>query len=88
MRKSYQIDELGLNKKITRRDFIYISAAAVAGSSIPKYLRASGQSISDIDGWYGYGGIGDYASSHGNTPETLKVAHGMRNGEFNSSSFQ
>ena len=89
MRKSYLIDELGLNKKITRRDFIYISAAAVvAGSGIPKYLRASGQSISDIDGWYGYGGIGDYASSHGNTPETLKVAHGMRNGEFNSSSFQ
>ena len=32
MRKSYQIDELGLNKKITRRDFIYISAAAVAGT--------------------------------------------------------
>ena len=34
------------------------------------------------DDWYGPGGIGDYTSSHGNTPDVLKVAHQVRDGRF------
>jgi spermidine dehydrogenase len=31
---------------------------------------------------YGYGGVGDYALSHGNTPEVLRVAHQLRDGRY------
>ena len=34
------------------------------------------------DGWYGYGGIGDYAPSHGNTPGAVQGAHRIRHGDF------
>jgi len=30
--------------------------------------------------WYGPGGVGDYASSHGNTPEVVGAAHRLRDG--------
>ncbi|HEV8201919.1 MAG TPA: NAD(P)-binding protein [Candidatus Polarisedimenticolia bacterium] len=32
--------------------------------------------------WYGPGGIGDYAPSHGNTPEVVTMAHRVRDGRF------
>ena len=32
--------------------------------------------------WYGYGGVGDYAPSHGNTPEVVNIAHRLRDGGF------
>lgn len=32
--------------------------------------------------WYGYGGVGDYRSSHGNTPEVVATAHRLRDREF------
>lgn len=32
--------------------------------------------------WYGYGGVGDYAPSHGNTPEVMQVAHEVRDGRY------
>ena len=32
--------------------------------------------------WYGYGGVGDYAASHGNTPEAVEMAHRIRDGAF------
>ncbi|MEZ4586698.1 MAG: FAD-dependent oxidoreductase [Gemmatimonadales bacterium] len=34
------------------------------------------------DEWYGPGGIGDYAPSHGNTPEVVNTAHALRDGRF------
>ena len=36
--------------------------------------------------WYGPGGVGDYASSHGNTPEVLRLAHLVREGAFDAPS--
>jgi len=30
--------------------------------------------------WYGYGGVGDYRYSHGNTPEAVETAHRLRDG--------
>jgi len=32
--------------------------------------------------WYGPGGVGDYAASHGNTPEVVTMAHRVRDGRF------
>jgi len=34
------------------------------------------------DDWYGPGGVGDYAPSHGNTPEVVTMAHRVRDGRF------
>ena len=37
----------------------------------------------DVDSsWYGPGGVGDYASSHGNNPELIKAAHKIRSGRY------
>jgi spermidine dehydrogenase len=32
--------------------------------------------------WYGYGGVGDYRTSHGNTPEAVATAHRLRDGGY------
>jgi len=45
----------------------------------------AGASLEPGPDWYGPGGVGDYALSHGNTPEVLKAAHGVRNGRFDAS---
>jgi spermidine dehydrogenase len=34
--------------------------------------------------WYGYGGVGDYRDSHGNSPEAVETAHRLRDGGFPS----
>lgn len=83
MAKSPRNDELGLNSNITRRDFINFSAAAVLGTAL---AGCNGQDkmpgMEMPPDWYGYGGVGDYAGSHGNTPEIMKVAHAVRDGFY------
>ena len=83
--------ELGLDRTITRRDFGYgtsllLSTAVVGcGKSIDKKIQSnSGYSFDVSANWYGPGGIGDYAKSHGNTPELIKTAHEIRSGRFNT----
>src|SRR5215211_6965203 len=34
------------------------------------------------DAWTGYGGVGEYARSNGNTYDVMSVAHAMRDGRF------
>jgi spermidine dehydrogenase len=67
---------LGMGADITRRDFLngtlLGTGAALVGAPAP--ARAQWPSVSDEDAWYGPGGVGEYASSHGNTPEVLRVA--------------
>ena len=88
--------ELGLDRPITRRDFVYGSAVLVGGAM----AGCSGDSDSGAAGtpesaaraddygfdvgndWYGPGGVGDYASSHGNTPGVIRAAHEIRAGLF------
>ena len=83
--------ELGLNKSITRRDFVYGSSLMLAGTLVGgnESLQASVNNLSDYSfdvsaNWYGPGGIGDYAKSHGNTPELIKTAHQIRSGKFSN----
>ena len=60
------------------------AAGAHAGAD-PFADPAAGVSLEPGPDWYGPGGVGDYAASHGNTPDVLKAAHGLRNGRFDAS---
>lgn len=71
--------------KITRRDFVNgVLAGSGAALLNPRVaLSAAGKDPNRVDNsWYGYGGVGDYAPSHGNTPEVVNTAHRIRDGEF------
>lgn len=94
-KKSKKNDELiGLNKKIDRRDFLnstLIGAGSLLYSmSAPSMLSASeirsSKALPDQvrDDWYGFGGVGDSKTSHGNTPDILKAAHAVRDGILTS----
>jgi len=89
---SKKIDkELGVDKLITRRDFVYgsslfIGGAFASGSNVSHAKTNSRYDYSfDVGAdWYGPGGVGDYASSHGNNPELIKAAHKIRSGTYES----
>ena len=72
---------LGMNERISRRDFInstLIGSGALLLSSLsPLELMAE-------EDWTGYGGIGDYSRSNGNTREVLESGHRIRDGAFES----
>ena len=69
---------LGLEARITRRDFLDAvllgsGAALVAGRSPLELLASDGAAAFD-----GYGGIGDYAHANGNTWAVLQEGHRLR----------
>jgi spermidine dehydrogenase len=71
---------LGMTKEITRRDFLGSTllasgAALLEGFSPAELLAAS-------DDWSGYGGVGEYSRSNGNTLEVLQAGHKMRDGAY------
>jgi spermidine dehydrogenase len=72
---------------ITRRDFVNgILVGSGAALIHPRIaFSAAIDNPQKVDeSWYGYGGVGDYAPSHGNTPEVVNTAHRIRDGEFSS----
>lgn len=73
-------DAADLGDEITRRDFIgatLIGAGAMLLSSgCPARARELGQS------WTGFGGVGDYRFSNGNTAEVVCSAHRIRDGVY------
>ncbi len=99
-------DPLGLDRDITRRDFVHLAGAGLAASAFVGCGGEGGSSAADSSAsgappagatagsgmrsdpwsdtlgpdWYGPGGVGDYASSHGNTPEVVGAAHRLRDG--------
>jgi spermidine dehydrogenase len=78
-----------MNREITRRDFLNGalagSGAVLLTSASPMQLlaRAAATSPADDD-WTGYGGVGDYANSNGNTLAVLTGGHEIRDGVFES----
>lgn len=81
----------GFGPQITRRDFLNGATLGVGGALLGGTAPGFGQQLSfglrpslDPD-WYGYGGVGDYRNSHGNTPEVVAAAHRLRDGEFPAS---
>jgi spermidine dehydrogenase len=70
---------LGMDQPICRRDFLnstlLASGGLLMGSSTPLQLLSE-------DDWTGYGGVGDYSRSNGNTYEIVQGGHRIRDGEF------
>jgi spermidine dehydrogenase len=66
-------DRLGMNEPVSRRDFL--NGALLVGAGM--LLR-----VSPDDDWTGYGGVGDYRLSNGNTYDVMTTAHAMRDGAF------
>ncbi len=75
--------DLGLDTSITRRDFLNASLLATGAALLrtPAPLVRQGPGSTNPQ-WEGFGGVGDYASSHGNTWASLTVAHDLRDGKF------
>ncbi len=72
-------DALGLNTPIDRRDLL--NSTLLAGGAI----LLSGLSPLELlakDDWTGYGGVGDYADSNGNTYEVMIAGHQIRDDVF------
>src|SRR5271167_2900326 len=67
---------LGMDEPITRRDFLgsvlLASGAVLLESVTPAELLAA------QDEFTGYGGVGEYSSSNGNTLEVLQAGHTIR----------
>jgi spermidine dehydrogenase len=76
--------KLGMGAAITRRDF---AAGMLLGSGamlldLPAALaNQPTPTNTDHAWWTGYGGVGDYRNSHGNTWEALTQAHALRDGQ-------
>ena len=89
---------LGMDRDITRRDFLNATLLASGGLLLnpvsPAELLAdqkatqkaaqqeSSQEKSSNDSWTGYGGVGDYANSNGNTQAVFEAGHQIRDGLF------
>ena len=78
---------LGMQQRVTRRDFL--NATLLASGSIllnplsPADLLATrAAERPNEDDLTGYGGIGDYANSNGNTLAVLSAGHEIRDGRF------
>src|SRR5436305_7341120 len=81
-RSDGQAERLGMNEPISRRDFV--NGTLVAGAGLLLHRRPSATLLPGDD-WTGYGGIGDYATSNGNTFNVIRVAHDMRDRKFEAS---
>jgi spermidine dehydrogenase len=77
--KKQEDKTLGMDQRICRRDFLnstlLASGGLLMGSSNPLQLLSE-------DDWTGYGGVGDYSRSNGNTYEIVQAGHRIRDGEF------
>ena len=73
-------DRLGMRESISRRDFVNGALLAGAGLAFGRYTQTPPRSPAAA--WDGYGGVGDYARAHGNMYDVIRVAHRMRDGDF------
>ena len=72
---------LGVDQPIHRRDFLN-STLLASGSALLSGLTP-GQMLA-ADDWTGYGGVGDYAHSNGNTAPVMNAAHRIRDHAYDS----
>jgi len=77
----------GFGSHITRRDFVNGIAIGAGAALSTRASSIHAQAQANIaepwleSDWYGYGGVGDYRLSHGNTPEVVAAAHRLRDRE-------
>ena len=76
---------LGIDTTITRRDFVgsmLIGAgSALLGCTSPAKQLLDKTSRQFNDPWTGFGGVGDYATSNGNTRQVMLDSHKLRDQE-------
>ena len=76
---------LGVGAPITRRDFIGATllgtGAVLLNGCSPKQQLEMIEQPHLQDPWTGYGGVGDYATSNGNTKSVMDAAHLIRDGK-------
>jgi len=75
--KSKVSDPLGMGASITRRDFIGSTLVASGAALLSQRTPAKDAVTDELTG---YGGLGDYATSNGNTLEVVTAGHQMRDG--------
>ncbi|UCF87911.1 MAG: NAD(P)-binding protein [bacterium] len=66
--------------KITRRDFL--NTVLLASGALLLEWPAPMKLLAREQGWEGFGGIGDYEASHGNTEEIARVWNNLRQGKY------
>src|SRR5215813_1088071 len=77
-----------MDSSITRRDFLesslLASGAALLNAASPAQLvsRQNRGDSSEASAFNGFGGVGEYANSNGNTWEVLSIGHKLRDGSF------
>ena len=69
-----------MDERISRRDFLNSTLLASGGLLMSAVTPL--QLLGEADDWTGYGGVGDYSKSNGNTLEVLAAGHRIRDGEF------
>jgi spermidine dehydrogenase len=73
---------LGMNDEISRRDFLNASLLASGGALVSGMTPYQLMAQMGKDNWTGYGGVGDYAESHGNTFDVMTAGHQIRDHVF------
>lgn len=71
---------LGMDKKITRRDFL--NASLIGAGAFLLDMPSPVRLFAGAGGWDGYGGTGDYSGSHGDTGDVVLSAHKIRDGGY------
>ncbi len=71
-----------MNGKITRRDFL--NGALLGAGALLLELPAPLRLFAQAQPAYGFGGIGDYASSNGNTAAVINAFKAIENGDYKS----
>lgn len=79
--------DLGMDAPITRRDFVNgVLVGAGAALLWPRTAALADAIAATLDPsgspWTGYGGVGDYRWSNGNTEAVINAAHGIRDGLY------
>jgi spermidine dehydrogenase len=82
--------ELGMGAPITRKDFLNTTLLGVGSTLLGVGAPSAWLSRMDAarrrherqDEWTGFGGVGDYAQSNGNTLPVLESAHRIRDGAY------
>ena len=67
---------LGMDTQITRRDFL--GSALLASGSVLLSGATPADLLAESDDFTGYGGVGEYSNSNGNTWTVLEAGHAIR----------
>jgi spermidine dehydrogenase len=70
-----------MSAEITRRDFLG-SALLASGDALLRGLTPAQLLAADVDDWSGYGMVGEYRASSGNSREVMQAGHNVRDGAY------